>query len=68
MKYFLLIMACSLALGNGSISNAMGNKPPVKEEPKYKVEILKMEIITATTPASTTTTLKSGSKTGKNGR
>jgi hypothetical protein len=52
-----------LSLGNLSASSAMGNKPKVKEEPKYKLEILKMEIITIPSITSTTsvpsTTIKS---------
>ena len=68
MKRSLLIMACLLLLGSGSIAGAMGNKPPAKAEPKYKLEILKMEIVPAPTPASTTTTLKPGSKAGSHGR
>jgi len=32
-----------------SAAYAMGSKPPAKKEPKYKLEILKMEFITAPT-------------------
>jgi hypothetical protein len=68
MRYLLLVASCLLILGNGSISNAMGNKPPVQEKPKYKLEILKMEIVPAPSAVSTTTTLKPKSSAGKNGR
>jgi protease I len=33
-----------------SPAGAMGAKPPAKEEPKYKLEILKMEFVNAPTP------------------
>jgi hypothetical protein len=46
MKKVLLVLALlTIALG---AAYAMGNKPAApKEEPKYKLEILKMEIVPA---------------------
>ena len=68
MKHLILAVSCFVVIGNAAIVHAMGNKPPVKEQPKYKLEILKMEFVPAPTPVTTTTTLKPGSKAGKNGR
>lgn len=39
-----LVIISSLLLGHSSLARAMGNKP---KEPKYKLEILKMEFITS---------------------
>lgn len=36
---------------------AMGGAPPKKEEPKYKLEILKMDIITTPTPSPEASTI-----------
>ena len=68
MRKLILVIPCLMLFGNWSASNAMGNRPPTKEPPKYKLEILKMEFVPAPTPESTTTTIKPGSKAGKNGR
>jgi len=46
------LLACVLILSATSVL-AMGSKP-AKEEPKYKLEILKMEVLTApASPAAT---------------
>ena len=44
-----LLIVCSLLAIALSAAYAMGNKPekPKEEEPKYKLEILKMEIVPA---------------------
>jgi hypothetical protein len=46
---WLLLGFSILALSFAAQSYAMGSKPPVKKEPKYKLEILKMEFISAPT-------------------
>ena len=46
---FILVGLCILSFGLPGW--AMGSKPQVKKEPKYKLEILKMEFISA--PAAT---------------
>ena len=44
MKEFLILL--TLVILTSSVF-AMGGKPPEKEKPKYKLEILKMEVVTA---------------------
>jgi len=41
---------------------AMGWPPPAKEKPKYKLEILKMEIVTTPSPSTEATSCESGTK------
>ena len=48
LSLFVAILSI-LVLANVAI--ALGGKPPAKEEPKYKLEILKMEVITAPSPS-----------------
>ena len=58
--YWSLVIIWLLFLGYWSLPAwAMGGKPPVKEEPKYKVEILKMEVVTSPTPTYQTADLSS---------
>lgn len=46
--HWLLVIIWLLVMGHWSLAIALGGKPPEKEEePKYKLEILKMEVITA---------------------
>jgi len=49
MKKYINFALCTLifALLFSSVAWAMGGKPPAKVEPKYKLEILKMEIVPA---------------------
>lgn len=52
------IIIPSLVISSLVISHsvwAMGGRPPAKEEPKYKLEILKMEVITSPTPSAEAT-------------
>jgi len=58
IKYWLLIFVWNLALGAWNLAYAMGGPAPEKEEPKYKLEILKMELVT--TPAQTLEATKEG--------
>ena len=54
MKKFVicfLIFVCYLFLGAWTFAAAMGGSPPKKEEPKYKLEILKIDIITTPSPS-----------------
>ena len=46
-----LVIVCSLFLGAWTLAHAMGGSPPEKEKPKYKLEILKMHMITAPGPS-----------------
>lgn len=43
LRTWTLVIISLLVLGHWSPASAMGNKP--KEEPKYKLEILKMEVV-----------------------
>ncbi len=45
IRTWILVIISSLVLGHWSLASAMGGKPPAKEEPKYKLEILKMEVV-----------------------
>lgn len=46
MRYISFFL-CILHLGSLSLAYAMGGEPPKKEEPKYKLEILKMDVVQA---------------------
>ena len=64
MKNWSLIIVWSLVLGAWSIAAAMGGSPPEKpkEESKYKLEIIKMDMISGTPEAKTLTTQEGQSK------
>lgn len=51
-----LIITCILLLGHCSLTYAMGGTPPKTEEPKYKLEITKMEMVPGTPAISTAET------------
>ena len=44
--HWSLIILSSFCLGYSSLAYAMGGPAPKKEEPKYKLEIMKMEVVT----------------------
>jgi hypothetical protein len=59
---FSIVLICFLVIVYGSLAIAMGGTPPATKEaqPKYKVEILNMDVITAPQ------TLESKSENGTN--
>ncbi|MFH1683826.1 MAG: hypothetical protein ABIA67_02960 [Candidatus Margulisiibacteriota bacterium] len=52
LNYLIIITLLGFGIWSfGFAAWAMGGKPPAKKEPKYKLEILKMEVITAPAPS-----------------
>jgi len=58
-----LVFVCYLFLGNLSLAAAMGGAPPEKkEEPKYKLEILKMDVVSGQAQTLESTATADGEK------
>ncbi|MBU0671668.1 MAG: hypothetical protein KJ732_01425 [Candidatus Margulisbacteria bacterium] len=63
--YWSLIVVWSLAFGVWDFASAMGGPAPKKEEPKYKLEIIKMDVMGAPTQTLESKSMTSEGKESK---